>query len=183
MKEENSKDNVKVLPNRKKLFTAGIIFIVGFLAPLLIPVVTSSSLSTGWKATLSGLLALGIPELFMVIAAAVAGKEGFSYIKNKIFGLFKKYGPPDTVSKTRYKIGLVLFSIPILAGWLIPYISNLIPSYEENRILINIVGDIVLVISLFILGGDFWDKLRSLFVYGARAKFQMEASKIEKTLE
>ena len=99
----------------------------------------------------------------------MAGNEGFGYIKSKIFGIFKKYGPPDTVSKTRYKIGLVLFLIPILAGWLIPYISNLIPSYEENRILINIVGDIVLVTSLFILGGDFWDKLRSLFVYGAKA--------------
>ena len=157
------------LPPKGKLVTAGAIFIAGFLSPLLIPVVTTSNLSTGWKATLSGLLAIGIPELFMVIAAAVAGKEGFSYIKSKIFGLFKKYGPPDTVSKTRYNIGLVLFLIPILAGWLIPYISNLIPSYEENRILINIVGDIVLVTSLFILGGDFWDKLRSLFVHGARA--------------
>ena len=157
------------LPAKGKLVTAGTIFIAGFLSPLLIPVVTSSSLSTGWKATLSGLLAIGIPELFMVIAAAVAGKEGFGYIKSKIFGLFKKVGPPDTVSKTRYRMGLVLFLIPILAGWLIPYISNLIPSYEENRILINIVGDIVLVTSLFILGGDFWDKLRSLFVHGARA--------------
>ncbi|MBT8386615.1 MAG: hypothetical protein KJO12_04325, partial [Ignavibacteria bacterium] len=96
MKEENSKDDVKILPGSKKLFIAGTIFITGFLSPLLIPIVTSSSLSTGWKATLSGLLALGIPELFMVIAAAVAGKEGFNYIKSKIFGIFKKYGPADT---------------------------------------------------------------------------------------
>ena len=171
MIEENNKDRVMVLPSSKKLFIAGTIFITGFLSPLLIPVVTSSNLSTGWKATLSGLLALGIPELFMVIAAAVAGKEGFGYIKSKIFGIFKKYGPPDTVGKTRYKIGLVLFLIPFLAGWLIPYISNLIPSYEENRILINIVGDVVLITSLFILGGDFWDKLRSLFVYGVKVIF------------
>ena len=133
--------------------------------------VTSSNLSTGWKATLSGLLALGIPELFMVIAAAVAGKEGFSYIKSKIFGLFKKYGPPDTVSKTRYKIGLVLFLIPILVGWMLPYITHLIPYYEENKYVINITSDIIFITSLFVLGGDFWDKLRALFVYSARAKF------------
>ena len=55
-----------VLPSSKKLFIAGTIFITGFLSPLLIPVVTSSNLSTGWKATLSGLLAIGILELFMV---------------------------------------------------------------------------------------------------------------------
>jgi hypothetical protein len=28
-----------------------------------------------------------------------------------------------------------------------------------------------LLISLFVLGGDFWDKLRALFVHGARAVF------------
>jgi hypothetical protein len=104
----------------------------------------------------------------MIIAAAVAGKEGFSYIKSKIFGFLKRYGPPDTVSKTRYRIGLVLFIIPFLVGWLLPYFSQFIPNYEENRILINIIGDIILITSLFVLGGDFWDKLRSLFIYGAK---------------
>ena len=155
------------LPPKGKLVTAGIIFVAGFLTPLLIPIVTSSDLSTGWKTVLSGLLALGIPELLMIIAAAVAGKEGFSFIKSKIFGLLKKHGPPDTVSKTRYRIGLVLFVIPILAGWLLPYFTHLIPSYEENKNLISVVGDVVLITSLFVLGGDFWDKLKSLFIYGA----------------
>ncbi len=69
---------------------------------------------------------------------------------------------------------MVLFVIPILAGWLVPYFSQLIPSYEENRILINIVGDIVLVTSLFVLGGDFWDKLRSLFIYGSKVVFPIK---------
>jgi len=168
MKKNNK---IETLPPKGKLIAAGVIFVAGFLSPLLIPFVTSSNLSTGWKATVSGLLALGIPELFMIIAAAVAGKEGFNFIKNKIFGFIKKQGPPDTVSKTRYRIGLVLFVIPILAGWIIPYFSHFIPSYEENRMFINIIGDIILVTSLLVLGGDFWDKLRSLFIYGAKAVF------------
>jgi len=174
MNEKNNK--IETLPPKGKLVTAGIIFTCGFLSPLLIPFVTSSNLSTGWKATLSGLLALGVPELFMLIAAAVAGKEGFNYIKSKIFGFLKKHGPPDTVSKSRYRIGLVLFTIPILAGWLIPYFSNIIPSYEQNRFLINVVGDIILLASLFVLGGDFWDKLRSLFIYGAKVIFPKKSS-------
>ena len=156
------------LPHKGKLVVAGIIFISGFLSPLLIPIVTSSNLSTGWKTTLSGLLALGIPELYMIIAAAVAGKEGFSYIKSKMFGFLKKYGPPDAVSRTRYKIGLVLFLTPIILGWLLPYLSHHIPSYEENKYVISIVGEVLLITSLFVLGGDFWDKLRSLFIYGTK---------------
>ena len=111
----NEKSNItENLPPKGKLVTAGIIFVGGFLSPLLIPIVTSSDLSTGWKAALSGLLALGIPELFMMIAVAVAGKEGFNYIKSKVFGFLKKHAPADTVSKTRYRIGLVLFFIPII---------------------------------------------------------------------
>ncbi len=174
MDEINNK--TESLPPKGKLITAGIIFVVGFLSPLLIPIVMSSNLSTGWKTALSGLLALGIPELFMLIAAAVAGKEGFSYIKSKIFGFIKKHGPPDTVSKTRYRIGLVLFLIPIIVGWLLPYFTNLIPSYEENRNIFSVIGDVVLITSLLVLGGDFWDKLRSLFIYGATVIFPAKKS-------
>ena len=168
---DNNLNKIESLQPKGRLVTTGIIFVAGFLSPLLIPIVTSSDLSIGWKTTLAGLLALGIPELFMIIAAAVAGKEGFKYIKSKIFSFLKKHGPPDTVSKTRYKIGLILFVIPIIAGWLIPYFSHLVPSYEENRMPINIIGDLLFVTSLLVLGGDFWDKLRSLFVYGAKAIF------------
>jgi len=159
------------LPHKGKLVAAGIIFISGFLSPLLIPIVTSSNLSIGWKTTLAGLLALGIPELFMIIAAAVAGKEGFNYLKNKIFGLLKKYGPPDKVSRARYRIGLVLFLFPLITGWLLPYISHHVPFFEDNKYIINITGDIMFIVSLIVLGGDFWDKLRSLFIYGAKAVF------------
>lgn len=168
---DDKKIHTEGLPPKGKLVAAGIIFVGGFLSPLLIPFVTSSNLSTGWKATLSGLLALGIPEIFMIIAAAVAGKEGYSIIKSKIFGLFKKYGPADIVSKARYKIGLLMFILPILAGWLLPYFTNLIPSYEENRLIISAIGDVFLITSLFVLGGNFWDKLRSLFIYSARVVF------------
>jgi hypothetical protein len=107
----------------------------------------------------------------MIIAIAVAGKEGFNYIKSKVFGILKKLRPADTVSKTRYRIGLVLFFIPIIVGWLLPYFTHLIPTYEENRYLISTVGDVILITSLFVLGGDFWDKLSSLFIYGAKALF------------
>ena len=58
---------------------------------------------------------------------------------------------------------------PWLHKLLLPYFTDMIPSYEENRYLINAVGDFILLASLFVLGGDFWDKLKSLFIYGAKA--------------
>jgi hypothetical protein len=147
-----------------------IIFVVGFLSPLLIPVVAATGLPTTWKAAISGLLAVGIPEVFSLVAIAIVGKSGFKYLKERIFAFLRKYGPPDVVSRTRYRIGLVMFLLPILFGWLAPYLSNLIPFFKTHCIAFGIVGDVLLVVSLFVLGGDFWDKIRSLFIHGAKAQ-------------
>ena len=159
-----------VVPPKGRLIWGGIVFVSGFLSPLLIPLVIGSDLSAGFKSLISGVLALGIPELFMLMAAAILGKAGFSYLKSKIFGWFKKYGPPDTVSLTRYRIGLIFFLLPILIGFVLPYVWELVPFIKQYLFIIVISGDAILLISLFILGGDFWDKLRSLFVYNSRVE-------------
>ena len=154
-----------------------IIFVVGFSSPLLIPLVSASDLSTKWKAVLTGALAVGIPEVFSIVAVAIMGKSGFNYMKKSIFGFLKRHGPPDVVSRTRYRIGLVMFVLPILFGWLGPYVSHHIPGYEANRFIASAVGDLLFVSSLFVLGGDFWDKVRSLFICGAKAQFPVPVGK------
>ena len=52
------------------------ILVIGWLSPLLIPLVTRTSLATEWKTIISGLLAVGIPEVFTVAALAIMGKSG-----------------------------------------------------------------------------------------------------------
>jgi hypothetical protein len=137
---------------------------------LFIPLITASNLSTELKATISGLLVFGIPQVFMLAAVAVVGKAGFNYLKGRIFGFFKQLGPAKTVSRTRYRIGLVMFALPILLGFLGPYIANLIPELGVNRLLISVTGDLMLLASFFVLGGDFWDKLQALFIHQAKAQ-------------
>lgn len=167
MKKEENLDVPK-----NKLIAGSIILIVGFLAPLLIPFVTASDLSTTWKTTLSGLLALGIPELFMLIAIGVMGKPGYEFIKGKIIRFFKTNGPPEHVSKKRYIFGLVLFSIPLLYGIILPYSLKFFPWLYEHLVTITIISDVLTFTSLWILGGDFWDKLRSLFIYNSKVNFE-----------
>ncbi|MBE9581346.1 MAG: hypothetical protein IMF18_06980, partial [Proteobacteria bacterium] len=83
------------------------------------------------------------------------------------FAFLKKHGPPDVVSRTRYHVGLLMFVFPLLFGWLAPYAPDLIPGYDAHRLAVNLLGDIMFVSSLFVLGGDFWDKVRSLFMHEA----------------
>ena len=67
--------------------------------------------------------------------------------------------------------GLVMFLVPILFAWITIYVPNLIPGLVTHPIAFAVTGDLMLVASLFVLGGDFWDKIRALFVHGARAHF------------
>jgi hypothetical protein len=148
-----------------------IILVVGWLSPLCIPLITATELPTRWKTIISGALAVGIPEVFTVAAIALMGKSGYNLIKERIFSFLKKHGPPDRVSLTRYRIGLVMFLLPLIFGWLGPYGANMIPGYETHRFVVSLIGDVMFVASLFVLGGDFWDKIRALFSHSARVQF------------
>ena len=147
------------------------IFVAGFAAPLAIPLVVASNLPAAWKTVLSGALAVGLPEIMMVVAAAVMGKAGFAKLKQLLARVLRKHGPPERVSRTRYRVGLVLFTLPLLVGWLGPYLQHHLPGFDRYPMFWHIGGDLMFVTSLLVLGGEFWDKLRSLFVHGARAVF------------
>ena len=141
------------------------ILVIGFTSPLLIPLVTGTSWSVGIKTTISGLLAFGIPEVFMLIAIAVMGKQGYEFIKVKVFKYLKQFAPADKVSLTRYRIGLFMFSLPLIIGWLQPYLGHYFTFLSNLPVWQYVVGDSIFFASFFVLGGDFWDKFSSLFKY------------------
>jgi hypothetical protein len=149
-------------PSIFRLILGGVIFIGGFLSPLAIPLVTDSDLSTEWKTMLSTVLVLGLPEVCMLIAVAILGKQGFDYLKSHLWQAIR---PADKVSATRYRIGLVLFFTPILFGWLSPYLELWVTEFEAQRLRLAIAGDTIFAISLFVLGGDFWLKIKALFTH------------------
>ena len=148
-----------------KLLLGGIILVVGFMSPLLIPLVINSDLPVSYKNILSGLLAFGIPEIFMIVAIAIMGKQGFEFIKEKTFKYLKQFAPAEKVSLKRYRLGLVMFSIPIIIGIILPYSTYFLPSFKELPIWWHLITDILFVSSFFVLGGNFWDKLSGLFKY------------------
>jgi len=67
--------------------------------------------------------------------------------------------------------GLLMFCLPLLFGWLAPYISKWVPGLLSYPLPFAIGGDILIVVSLYVLGGEFWDKIRSLFIHDAKASF------------
>jgi len=144
------------------------IFIASIIWPVFMPVLLLFGVSTGSVVKLSGMLLLAA-EVMLVTAAILTGKEGFAYIKQRVFGWLKSYSPPQTVSASRYKIGLVMLTVPLLFTFLAPYLGTFVSKPIAGNIFLAVAADISLLISLFLLGGDFWEKLRALYVHGAVA--------------
>jgi hypothetical protein len=147
------------------------IFVISILLPVAgIPLVATLGFSGAILASVSGVF-LVAAEVLGVLAVAVMGKPGYLYIKSRVFGIFRQYAPPKAVGRARYNMGLVMFALPILFGWVTLYVSDWIPNLDENMLAYAVGGDMLLLASLFVLGGDFWDKVRSLFVHDAVAQF------------
>lgn len=141
------------------------VFALSIILPVAgVPTVAGLDLSGTMTASVSGALLI-IAEVLGLLAVVIMGKPGFLYLKSRLFGFVKQYGPPRKVSRRRYNIGLVLFCVPILFAWLSIYTVDLIPGFAEHPIAYALGGDLMLLVSLFVLGGDFWAKIRALFVY------------------
>ena len=164
--------NEQIQISKARLISGGVVIVVGFLSPLLIPLVTATSWSVGLKSAISGMLALGIPEVFMIIGVAILGKAGYQYLKERLFGILKHFAPPDEVSPIRYWFGLVMFCIPLLFGWTGPYLIHLIPSLKGLSLFWFILGDVIFISSFYVLGGNFWDKLYGLFLFDAKINLE-----------
>jgi hypothetical protein len=147
-------------------FKTGVALIaIGWICPLFIPLVTKSTLSTEWKTALSGFLLVVGPEGLSLLAIAILGKDGFNYLKERVFAFFRRAAPSAKVSRTRYRAGLAIWALLFVYGSFVWYAPDLIPGYLENRIAMNLTADFLFIVSLFVLGGDFWEKFRALFTY------------------
>lgn len=133
--------------------------------------ILASNLSSSIKGA-AALLIFPMPELLDLTAVAIVGKPGFLYLKKKVLGFFKPYvaplAPPDEVSATRYRIGLVLFAAPLAFGWLAPYFGHNIPGFMMHGLWFHVLGDVLFLASFFVVGGNFWDKFRALFIRDAK---------------
>jgi hypothetical protein len=161
-----------LVPERRgrwRMSLALALWVAGFFLPLAIPLVTTLPLAVATKTALSGLLIFGLPQLLTVIAIAIVGKSGFHYLMEQLFGAAKKLGPPVHVSRLRYRIGLVMLFLPLAVSLLEPYITLLLVREPLPHWVYGAVDDTLFLTSFFVLGGEFWDKVKALFIYEARA--------------
>jgi len=149
---------------QKVKFYAGVtLFCLGLFLPLLALVVPFLGFPLLVKVLLSSILVVGGPEVFIVIGVIFAGKPAIDLIKAK----FKSLLLFMPVSRTRHYIGISCLLFSIIASWVLMYyfILTEIPINEKVKLLFLGSIDFIFVISFFILGGPFFQKLANLFTW------------------
>lgn len=174
MESKNNSGNQTHNPGFRFYLGAAIIILSFFMVPTGL-LVTHQMHQHVIKALVLGFFWVNGP-LWKVVGIAVMGKVSYYYIIEHLRIHYNKIVKPKPVGKTRYYIGLFMFTLPFVPSYVMAYAPHLLPELASLRIYFNIFFDLVFLSSLFILGGDFWDKLRALFNYTAKASFPDESS-------
>ena len=180
MAEVAASPTAPAAPPKSRLMLGAAILAFAILVKITGPVlIINSDLSAAWKTALSVGLFIVIPKLLIITIIFVLGKAGFTYLKALCFKAlgrtFAPLAPARQVNPLRYRIGLVMFTLPLLEAWLVPYLETAFPSWAANRP-IEWSWDVMLLASFFVLGGEFWDKLRALYVQRATVTFPAKES-------
>ncbi|MBU0733421.1 MAG: transporter suffix domain-containing protein [Proteobacteria bacterium] len=105
-------------------------------------------------------------EITFMTAAALLGREFLAALKKRILTIFKRTHVPRPVSRARHRVGVALLVVSTL-----PYYAMLIYllffSHKETAITFlvwaMVAGEAAFIAGLFLLGGQFWDRLKHLF--------------------
>ena len=150
------------------------IILIGLLLPLL-----------GVGAGTVGAMVLG-GEVVSLASIAFLGKEGFKAIKAKAFA-FVKASYAARVGRVRHYIGIVLLCTNVLTTFILMFYAwtafdvttpeNPMPAiwglgFEQQATLVFwlfLIGEVSFLIAIYVLGADWWEKFRRIFIWEAPA--------------
>jgi len=140
--------------------------ILGAVLPVLAIIVPFLGLPLALTAPITVALLVGGPEVCLIIGAALSGKKAIQVISEK-FKRFFLGGLAKTVTRRRHRVGvtlLILGNAILFFGTYIP-LSFAIDLTSHFFLYFSLSGDILCVISFFVLGNPFWEKIKHLFTW------------------
>jgi len=108
-------------------------------------------------------------EISFALSIILLGKPFLQYLKTHLKEMLLRSSalPPQPISKTRHYTGITLLLLSFLP-YFITEISLFLgyPKTDSGHLILFLMllsSDAVFIISLFVLGGDFWNRLQNLF--------------------
>jgi hypothetical protein len=146
--------------------------ILPILALILLPIL---GFPPDVNAVVLGLSVAGGPDLLLVAAAAVMGKENLERLTAKLGPWFRRLLRWDSVTRRRYTIGLWVLTISFLLPFAIALFfdgsvvdANGDPGWGYY---VMIASTIAFILAFLSMGAPLWERVRAVFTWEARISF------------
>jgi hypothetical protein len=142
-------------------------------------------LALGFGVATIGAVVVG-SEVFATASIVFLGMQGFKALKNKIFGAVKgSYTAP--VGRTRHRIGIALLLTKVVTTYtMMIYAWDAFAAAKSEGPAaavwgldiaqqgdlvwhLFLIGEISFLVAIYVLGADWWEKFRRIFVWEAPA--------------
>ena len=140
---------------------------VALVMPLLALLVLALDLPAEAKAGIMGVLSLGGPEVALVAAAALLGKDTLNVFKSRIFSFLRGFLPTEPVSRGRYYTCIALMVATYVGWYVYGYFGDLLPEELTGQAAL-VAGDVVFVLAFLAAGPEFWEKVARVFRWAGR---------------
>lgn len=149
-------------------FRCGIVlFVLVIGLVLMIPLLAAFGPSPATLAAVTAGIFI-INKILLILIIALVGKSGFQELKSILVNYIPRLRSVPRVGPVRHAIGLVMFLVPLAWSMLEPYIDYFWPGLRSDKWEYQLAGDLVFLAGIFVLGGNFWEKVRALFIRTAR---------------
>jgi hypothetical protein len=107
-------------------------------------------------------------EIGFWASAALLGRPFVDALKAKLAAVFTRRQAlaARPISRPRHVFGLILFSLSFITFYLamaIPFLSLHKSTELTAIVVVAITGELLFVSSLFVLGGEFWERIKALY--------------------
>jgi hypothetical protein len=147
-----------------RLYAGMVAMVLSVVMPLSALVVPVLGLSTAQSTLLAGVLLAGGPEVLCILAVALLGRDTFRYFTHRVMAALRRAVIDQPASKARYYAGLVVILVSWLPSYIYAYAPAVMPG-KNVRIYVLAAMDLAFVVSVFLMGGEFWEKVRRIFIY------------------
>jgi len=183
MQEPNTQYTESVTLEKGWRYRLGLLLFFGafpifFATPIVIPML---GLSTGESAALIGGILLAV-EVLWFASIPLLGKQGFNTVKQKAFGWIKFSSAPVTHARHRFGVFLLLgcilldmlLNLAVVAADLFvetavdPNTLLLGMTFQQQAtvyITSQILTTIGVLVAVFLLGDEFWERIRNAFTW------------------
>ena len=143
-------------PSSLKYKIGMICIVLGIISPLIGLVIPFLGLPAATTTTIVAAFMIGGPEIFLVLGAALAGKEGLTTVKSTLFA---------PAGRARYQIGIFLVVAGVLGNWVLAYLelSGLLQWDINTMLTVTAVTDLVTIAGALLAGVEFFAKIWRLF--------------------